>query len=486
MTVTRHAPLLGSIWLSAFLVSIDYTALNVALPTLSADFGVGTSDVSWIALAYMLVIVALTLVTGPVIERFGYTRALGVALVLFAASSLASTLAPSFWLLVALRAAQGIGASVMFVIGPAVIKTHLPPEAHDRAFALFSTGPTAGLCAGPAIGGELTTLFGWPSVFWFNVATALLALLLLAVSARRASTEDPTTRRAGRMPSSTTAAIAVAGMLMLVLAFNQGKEWGWSSAAIVLPLVAGGTALAAVIMMERRSTSPLIDRHIFQSRDFSAAAAAFLLLLLVFGGSVFLLPFYFEWLRALGTDTVGHVLMVQPLATIVVSNLAAFWLGGTTRRTLCLAGLPVLVVGVALLAVSDRHAPLLLPCLALLLMGAGIGLYYPALIQVAMARIPTALAASASSLQAAIRVLAQLLGVVIFETVFSQLYPAALDVARAAAATGADLDRMQSAFHAVFWCGTIIAALALVPAMLLTGDPGPTGSPGETADTEGV
>jgi MFS family permease len=99
------------------LVSVDYTALNVALPTLAADFGIGTSRVSWTALSYMLIMVALTLVTGPVINRLGYLRALTCGLGVFAAASLASALASTFWLLVVMRGVQGIGASVMFVIG---------------------------------------------------------------------------------------------------------------------------------------------------------------------------------------------------------------------------------------------------------------------------------------------------------------------------------------------------------------------------------
>jgi MFS family permease len=128
--------LLGAIWLSAFLVSVDYTALNVVLPTLAADFAIGTSRVSWTALSYMLVMVALTLVTGPVINRLGYLRALTCGLAVFAAASLSSALSSTFWLLVVMRGVQGIGASVMFVIGPFTIEPcfrNAPMTAHSRS-----------------------------------------------------------------------------------------------------------------------------------------------------------------------------------------------------------------------------------------------------------------------------------------------------------------------------------------------------------------
>ena len=485
--LSGYGMLLGSVWLSAFLVSIDYTALNVTLPTLAADFGVGTSDVSWIALAYMLMMVALTPMARLVIDRLGYTRALTGALGLFAISSLASAFAPTFWLLVALRAVQGIGASVMLVIGPALVRTRIPAEAQDRAFAIFSTGPTAGLCAGPAIGGQLTALFGWHSVFLFNVPAALLALLLLRATSRTASnaTSQPPSPQA-QMPDAVAAVAAIAGLLMLLLGLNQGKEWGWGSADVITLFVGAGVAAIIVATRERRATTPLVDHRIFQSPGFSAAAVAFLLLLLVFGGSVFLLPFYFEWLRGLDTDVVGHVLMVQPAATILVSNLAAFRFAGVSRRTLCLAGIPLFVTGVAVLAGSDRGTPLLVPIIALALMGSGAGLYYPALIQAGLAGVPSGLAASASSLQTAIRVLAQLLGVVLFETVFSQLYPSALEIGRAAAAAGSDLPRMQAAFHAVFYCGTVVATLALIPVLTLSNVSGQPGAATEPVERDGT
>jgi EmrB/QacA subfamily drug resistance transporter len=475
--------LLGAIWLSGFLVSIDYTALNVALPTLATGFGVGTSEVSWIALAYMLVMVALTLVTGPVINRLGYLRALTCGLAVFAAASLASALTSTFWLLVAMRAVQGIGASVMFVIGPVVIKTLFPEQAHDRAFAIYSTGPTAGLCAGPAIGGQLTAMFGWKAVFLFNLPATILALLLLHAAARETSGADRQAPHPGAgMPNPITALLAVLGLLTLLLALNRGPQWGWSSPGIVTLFLTAGVALIAVVLIERQTRAPLIDRRIFASTDFSTSALVFLLVLMVFGGSVFLMPFYFELLRKMDTKSVGHLMVIQPIATIIVANIAGFCLARTGRRSLCLIGIALLVGGVAMFASMDRDSPRLVAIGALFLMGAGAGLYYPTLIQASMAGVPLDLAAAASSLQTAVRVMAQLFGVALFEAIFSQLNSVALDTNSAAATTGATATAMQFAFHSVFWCGAAIAALALLPAFMLArsaAPPDPTNQPGD-------
>jgi MFS family permease len=473
---TLHCPrpgevrvrLLAAIWVSAFLVSVDYTALNVAVPTLARAFGVGTSGISWIALSYMLVMVALTLVTAPVIERLGYKRVLLCALAIFAGASVAGALTSSFWLIVGVRAAQGVGASVMFVIGPAIIKAMFAAEAQGRAFAIFSTAPTAGLCAGPAIGGQLTALFGWPSVFLFSAAVAGLAMALLQATPRTAADRrggDP--NPAARGPAPLTAGLAIAGLLALVLALNQGQEWGWQSPAILALLASSCTALIAVLVMDRAARTPLINGQIFAAGEFAAATAVLFPLLVVFGGTVFLMPFYLEWLRKADAEVVGQLLMVQPIATIAVSILAGFLFSGASRRALCFAGIGLLAAGVAVLAAVDRDAPGAVLVLALALMGAGAGLYYPTLIQLGMASVPVHLAASASSLQTTVRVLAQLLGVVLFETIFSQLYPLAGDASLAAAVQGPALAGMQSAFQAVFWCGTALAAGALLLAFTL-------------------
>lgn len=463
-----HWRLLATAWMAAFLVSFDYTAVNVALPTLAADFGVGTSQVSWIALAYMLAMASLTLAAGSIISRLGYFRALTAGLALFALASLVCALAPTFWLLVAMRAAQGIGASVMFVIGPAMIKALVADDAQARAFAVYSTGPMAGLCAGPAIGGQITALLGWQAVFFITLAaTAASWVLLCGVRGRMRRSPDPSAESHAALPPSALTVLALAGLLSLLAALNQGDEWGWSSPGIVALFLVACISLAGVIAMNHRSVVPLIDRQILRSRDFTLSAMIFFLLLTVFGGSVFIMPFYFQWLRKMDTNAVGNLLLIQPIATIAVSALAGVGLVGFSRRALCIAGIVLLAAGVSMFATIDRDTPLFLVIAVMVLIGAASGLYYPALLQLSMENLAGDLAAAAASVQTTVRVLAQLLGVVLFETIFSQLYPTALGVERAVAARGKDLIDMQSAFQSVFWCAAAIAALALLPAVLL-------------------
>lgn len=478
--------LLAAIWLSSFLVSLDYSAVNVALPTLAREFNVGTSDVAWVALSYQTVVVALTLTTGAATSRIGYRKALVLSLGLFAIASLASAASSTLWALVTMRILQGIGASVMFAIGPAVIKTMFPSDTHGRAFAIFSTGPTAGLCSGPAIGGLLTGMFGWEAIFLFSLAAALLAIgLVLSTSTHATLQTRQDASPASQSVNLASIVLASAALLMLVLGLNQGQEWNWASPQILLLLAGSIVAVGVLALKEHRSSNPIVDAQLFASPGFLHAGAVLFLVLVAFGGGVFLMPFYFEWFRKLDIDTVGLLLMVQPAASIAVSIAAGLMLAEISRRALCSVGVSLFVLGLGVFSMACRDAGLAVFIVGLCLMGAGQALFYPTLMQISMVGVPDHLAASASGLQASARALAQLLGVILFETVFSGIFPAAQRAEVAANASGLMLLDMLSAFRAVFCLGVGFALAAFLIAMLLVDTPKSSGGQSKPERAEG-
>ncbi|MEP3276281.1 MAG: MFS transporter [Stappiaceae bacterium] len=468
-TLHKNA-LIGTIWLSSFLVSLDYTAVTVALPTIAQEFNAGTSLISWASLTYMIVMAALMFFAGPVIARFGYRKALSVGLCIFVATGIACALSPALWLLFLMRGLQGVGAAIMIVLGSAVIKTLLPLEDQSRAFAIYATGPMAGLLAGPTIGGELVYLINWQSIFLINIPISTVTLLLARSIPADAGvfTKGPTADISGVPRGASTVVLGTISLFSFLVALNQGAEWGWLSPGIVS--FYGLCLLSAIgcFVSEHRSQSPLLDPRFASAIDFNPSVIALFFVLLQFGAMVFLLPFYFQWLRNLNPDTIGIILATQPLATILMSILLGVALGKIARRTLSLAGIVLLVLGAIIFALAQRESPLLFPIGALILIGAGAGLYFPSLFQLSMSHVPDRHAASASSIQSALRIIAQMLGVVIFETIFSGLYPEALNADKANAATGAQLSAMQIAFQFTFWCAVAVAALALIPAWCLS------------------
>lgn len=449
---SKKNALIGTGWICGGLVSLDYTAVSVALPTIAQDFGVGTSLISWASLTYMMVMAILMLFAGPVIARIGYRHAVFAGVAIFTLTGVACALSPTLWFLLAMRALQGIGATLMIVLGPAMIKTLLPKEEHGQAISIYSTGAMAGLFAGPAIGGLLIYLVNWQAIFLLNLPFSAIALLLArtinkSAGVYRADESKDTGGLPRGFPTVISGAMCLSSFIVLL---NQGAEWGWTSPAILtlgaLTLAAG----AACIYLERRSDKPLLDPRFVLAKNFGASLTVMFIIFVQFGGLVFLLPFYFQWLRNLSTDVIGAILASQPVATIAMSILLGFVLGRFARRSLCIAGIMLLILGVLIYATASMEAALVLPIGGLVLIGAGAGLYYPTLLELSMSHIREDQAASAASMQASLRVISQMLGVVIFETIFSGLYPIALNAGKANAATGAQLISMQHAFQATF------------------------------------
>ncbi|MCA8881558.1 MAG: MFS transporter [Rhodobacteraceae bacterium] len=447
------------VWLSIFLVSLDFSAINVALPTLTAYFHASTSGVSWASIAYMLSMVTLLPVSGFLIARIGPGRSLTLGLAVFAAASAGAALSGSLALLGALRAIQGCGAAIMYVIGPVLIRSCFPDLQQKRAFALYATGSFTGLVAGPVVGGAFTEAFGWQAVFWMNLPMSAVAFVLARVFfGRTPSGAEPLSRR---MPRP----ISVAGLSLsvgaLVLALNQGQEWGWRSLPILTLFGLGAAAAAAVWAAEQSAQVRLVDAQILDAGGFVTATLIIAAVSAGMGGLNFVLPFYFEWFRGLDTDAMGRTVSILPLATVATSILLGLLPSGPAARTQCIAGLVAVLAGYGALIVADHATPVPALLAALALVGCGIGLTLPALLHASLLQVPPDLVAPAGSAQATLRVLSQLLGLVAFETILSQLSPGTFTGAPRSGAVPAD---MQSGFHAVFICGALLA-LAAVPAL---------------------
>jgi hypothetical protein len=259
--------------------------------------------------------------------------------------------------------------------------------------------------------------------------------------------------------------VSVAGLSLsagaLVLALNQGKEWGWESPPILALFGLGAAATAAVWAAERSAQVRLVDPRILDAGGFLTATLVIAAVSAGMGGINFVLPFYFEWFRGLDTDAMGRVLSVLPLATVATSILLGLLPSGPAARSQGFAGLLALVAGYGALVLADHATPLPALLAALALVGCGVGLTLPALLHVSLLQVPPDLVAPAGSAQATLRVLSQLLGLVTFETILSQLVPGAFTGAARAAAPPAG---MVAGFHAVFLCGALLA-LAAVPAL---------------------
>lgn len=270
LPTTRERPYgLYAICFGFFLVLLDTTALNVAAASMEREFGSGLSGLQWVLNAYTIVFASLLLTAGAMGDRFGAKRLYEIGLALFTGASLLCSLAPSVATLVGLRMLQGVGAAVMLPASLGLL-SHAFPDVGERARAVsfWASIVSLGFAAGPALGGALTFVFGWRSIFLVNVPVGLLALALV----RRYVDETPVNR--SRRIDWTGQAVAAVVLSALTYALIEAGRLGWGA-----PRILAGFAAAAVFAMlflraERRSKSPVLPPHLFANPAFSVCVAA--------------------------------------------------------------------------------------------------------------------------------------------------------------------------------------------------------------------
>ncbi len=446
-------------WLGAFLVSLDVSALNIALPTISSHFRVDLSATSWAALAYLLMLVGSTPAVGVISERYGYRRIWFVGFSLFVVGSVCCALSDGIVLLSLSRGVQGIGGSVLYVMGPATIRRVLPEEDHSRAFGIYATAFSAGICLGPAVGGFVTGHLGWQWIFLMNVPICAAGIASLGAL--------PSGENGHRRPERFDLAgtlLSFVGLAALIVGLNRGSEMGWTSPAVLGCFGVAVLSLAAFVRRELRFPSPALDLRLLGNAAFGLGNLSFMLYLFVFGGAMFLIPFQLEWFRGLSTHAAGLVIMIQPLSLILVATQAGRLSKRLSANRMRILGGLVMAVSVALLGNLSRTAPTEVFCLALAVMGIGAGLYVPKNMETIMESVAVDRAGSASSLTSIVRSVAQLLGILVFETIFSEFVGLSqVGGHTSVSQSPASLDTLGYAFNLVFWIGTATALLSVVP-----------------------
>ncbi|WP_245614251.1 MFS transporter [Actinokineospora inagensis] len=399
---------LAAICLGFFIVMVDTTIVNVALPAISHDFGGGVVLQQWVVDSYTLVFAALLLSAGAAADRLGPRRVFEAGLLAFAVFSAACAFAPNGPLLVLARALQGLGAAALVPASLALINTTY----HDRAARAKAIGVWGGMggiaaAVGPVVGGALITLAGWPSVFLVNVPVSLAAYLLVRHAVPR-SVPNPT-----RSVDVTGQVLAVVSLVVLVYGIIEGGgPAGWSPRT--LGIVAAGLALVAVfLVVEHRKAQAMLPTTLFRDRVFSAAAATGLLLNFGFYGQFFVLTLYFQQLRHFSPLTAGLLLVPEAVGAIIGSPLGGRAAARIGARYTMVIGLTAGALGFLAFVLVDAGSGYALIVPAAFAAGLGMGFAMPAATTAAIEAAPRDLAGLASGAVNTARQLGSVLGVAV-------------------------------------------------------------------------
>jgi len=445
--VTEVAPrrwrVFPALALGAIVATLDISVVNLALPTLAREFHAPITRVSWVVLAYVLVITGLLLPLGRLADRVGRRRLYATGLVTFMSASLACAAAPGIAWLIAARALQGLGAAMMSANSTALLVSAFPAEERGRALGAFGAAVGVGLAAGPPIGGLVVSALSWRWLFLINLPIGVVALFLLMrqVPADRASANPP-------RPRFASAALGSAGLASLMVALSLGPERGWSAPSVLSAAIAALALLVAFAGVERRASDPLLPWPLLRG-PLGPAALLTLIGQLLTIAVAFLLPLYLEGVRDMDAGRAGRWLAVLPVAALFGAPLAGRWADRVGARPLTVGGLALVVAGDLFLSRMGTSGAGLLP--GVLLAGIGLGLFSVPNASTVMGSVPEEQLGLASGLQATMRNLGIAAGTAFAAGVATLLYRRAAGQQLPVGATG---DPRALATAA---CGTFLA-----------------------------
>jgi EmrB/QacA subfamily drug resistance transporter len=331
---------LASLSLSMLLSSLGTSIANVALPTLAQAFNASFQEVQWIVLAYLLAITTLIVSVGRLGDITGRRRLLLAGILLFTTASVLCGVAPTLWLLIAARAAQGLGAAVMMALTMAFVGETVPKEKTGSAMGLLGAMSAIGTALGPSLGGVLIAGFGWRTIFFVNVPLGILTFIL-SYRSLPADRKSPKTDRAGFDTIGTLLLALTLAAYALAMTLGRG-HFGPLNVTLLLAAIFGVGLFA---LAEARVTSPLIRLAMFRDSVLSASLAMSALVSTVIMATLVVGPFYLS--RALGLDAaiVGLVMSVGPLAVALTGVPAGRIADRFGAQRMTIAGLVGMATG---------------------------------------------------------------------------------------------------------------------------------------------
>jgi EmrB/QacA subfamily drug resistance transporter len=394
--------------MSLFLVGLDVTIVNVALPSIGRAFRTPLPGLQWTVDAYTVVLASLLILSGSTADRFGRRRMFVAGLLIFGAGSVLCSLAPSLTTLVIFRMVQGVGGSMLSPVALAIVTNIFTiPGERAQAIGVWAAVNGIAMALGPVAGGLLVTLAGWRSIFWVNIPVALAAEILTLRFTPESKAPAP---RQADVPGQVLVIMVLGSLTYGII---EGPALGWASPLIAGALTVAAGSLAAFLAWERQASEPLIDLRFFRSVPFSSATAMALFAFAALGGFLFLNTVYLQDVRGLSAIQAGIDTLPLASMAIIFPPVSGRMTGRRGAR------IPLAIAGTALsascflLAGLSATTPFTWLFTAYVIFGIGYGLVNPPITNAAVSGMPRAQAGAAAAITSSARQVGQTLGVAV-------------------------------------------------------------------------
>jgi EmrB/QacA subfamily drug resistance transporter len=412
-TTRRRGWTLAIVSIGLFMVVLDNLVVTVALPSIHRDLGASVQSLEWTVNAYTLSYAVLLLTGAALGDRLGRKRMFMAGIALFTVSSAAAALAPSIGLLILARAIQGAGAAIATPLTLTLLADAYPADRRGFAIGVWSGVSGIAVALGPLVGGAMVQAASWHWIFWLNVP---IGAVLVPLAARRLSeSRGP----AGQLDLPGLA-LGSAGLFGLVFGLIRSQSLGWGSTEVIVSLIAGAALLAAFIVQERRTPTPMLPMEFFARRGFAVTNVVSLAMYFGMFGSIFFLSQFLQNVLGNSPLQAGVKLLVWTGTTMVVAPLSGYFSERYGSRLFMAAGLGLQAIALGWLAtlasVDTHYLSMVGP---FVLGGAGMALVFAPSANAVLASVRSDQAGQASGATNAIRELGGVLGVAVLATVFT-------------------------------------------------------------------
>lgn len=452
--------IMANVAIGTFMATLDGSIVNVALPTLAKQFSADLHLIQWVVSIYLLTTSSLLLVFGRLADILGRKKIYSMGFLVFILGSAFCGLAGNIYALIGARALQAMGAAMIMANGMGIITSSFPPKERGRALGLMGTVVAAGSMSGPALGGVLLTVFGWPSIFWVNLPIGLVGF----IASSWLLPDDPPCK--DKEPFDWFGAVLFAsGMSLFLWGVTQGQELGWTNPVIYGALIISVAAFFIFLYRALHTTYPIIDLSLFKNRIFLSGNVAGLISFISMFATFIIMPFYMKDVLHFNDRHIGLLMTPFPLAMAIVAPLSGWLSDRLGYLLLTTGGLLVNIVGLMMLANLKASSGSFQVALYMLILGVGMGLFQSPNNSSVMGVIPPPKLGIAGGIVALVRNVGMVTGIAFSISLFSYKMADLLqgyDIPTEAQQTAAFLGSMATVFH---W-SALLALIGVVVSMV--------------------
>jgi EmrB/QacA subfamily drug resistance transporter len=445
---------LAAVSFGLFMIMLDNTVVNVALPSIQRALNAGQSELEWVVVSYALTFATFMLTGGKLADYFGRRRLFVIGLATFAGASLACGLAPNASFLIGARAAQGIGAAIMNPATLSIITATFPPRQRGMAIGIWAGVSAMALAIGPLTGGFIAEKLDWSWIFFINVPVGIVGIVV----ARWAIDESRDTSHEQRLdlPGLVTSAV---GLFSLTYALIESNTYGWTSTRILVLFGVAAVSLLAFVLVERHQRVPMLDLGLFRSSTFSGANLTMLLTALAMFGIFFFNSLFMQNVLGYSPIQTGAIFLPMTVLIIIVAPWAGRFSDHIGSRWLIGVGMTLLSLSLLLFAQLDADSSFwnILP--GLLVGGFGMALTMTPTTAAAMGAVPVDKAGVGSGVLNSARQVGGSLGIAVM---------GALVASRIQASPQSPLyvDEFINGYHLALYVASVIALAGAVVGVL--------------------